>query len=194
MNPPSANPFDTWHFGALDASDATAVRLYEEHLFTAFAPILELNPLIRNLWDWDDPHRRLRTYVPYADQFVALMRHAATGEIAFSIGVNLHPDRHWQSGAYQFTRPDPSERACEFIIMAGNADHAAHGAVILRHFVVGYFYQELRRRGFHRAYGTSADHLRWLYRRVGARAVGEHWVDSLRRTLFRWDLAPRLAP
>lgn len=178
----------SWHYGALDANDPAAVAAYEESLFQAFAPILTINPLVRKLWDWDDARTRLRTRVPYADQFVALMRDAQTGAIAFSVGVNLQPGRFWQSGAYAFPVPAPNEQACEFLIMAGGQSNHANGAVILRHFIREYFFHELRRRGFHTAYGTSADHLRWLYRRVGATIAAENTIDGFRRTLFRWDL------
>lgn len=179
-----------WHYGALDPADPAAVAAYEESLFKSFAPILQINPLVRNLWDWDDARHRLRTRVSYADQFVALMRDARTGAIAFSVGVNLDPARFWQSGAYAFPVPAAEERACEFLIMAGGDSAHANGAVILRHFIREYFFNELRRRGYHRAYGTSADHLRWLYRRVGASIAAETTIDGHRRTLFRWDLAP----
>ncbi|MES2697349.1 MAG: hypothetical protein V4773_28040 [Verrucomicrobiota bacterium] len=187
---PALPTFDArWHYSALDAADNTAVAAYEESLFEAFAPILKINPLVRNLWDWDDPQRRLRTRVPYADQFVALMRDAQTGAIAFSVGVNLHPGRFWQSGAYGFPVPAVDEHACEFLIMASGEANRANGAAIMRHFIRDYFFNELRRRGFWCAYGTSADHLRWLYRRVGAAIAAENMVDGFRRTLFRWDLS-----
>lgn len=180
---------DAWRFEALDAADPTAVRAYEESLFNAFAAILKINPLVRNLWDWDDDRRRLRTRVPYADQYVALMREAHSGAIAFSVGVNLFPGKFWQSGTYGFAPPPESEPACEFLIMANGEAKPEHGAVILRHFIRGHFFAELRRRGYRCAFGTSADHLRALYRRVGAVVVAEHNIDGFRRTLFRWDLA-----
>lgn len=183
-----------WHFGPLDPADEPTVAAYEQSLFKSFAPILQKNPLVRHLWDWDDARQRLRTRVPYADQYVALMRDAATGAIAFSVGVNLNPAKFWQSGAYQFPVPAPEERACEFLIMAGgNATHA-NGALILRHFIRDYFFAELRHRGYHRAYGTSADHLRILYRRVGATIAAETTINNHRRTLFRWDLNPLIPP
>lgn len=178
-----------WHYGALDATDVAAVAAYEESLFKSFAPILPINPLVRDLWEWDDARQRLRTRVPYADQFVALMRDARTGDIAFSVGVNLRPERFWQSSAYTFPNPAPEEQACEFLILAGGDASRANGATILRHFIREYFFNELRRRGFRCAYGTSADHLRWLYRRVGASIAAESTVNGFRRTLFRWDLA-----
>lgn len=177
-----------WRFGALDPTDAAAVQAYEESLFTAFAPILTINPLVRDLWEWDDPRRRLRTRVGYADQYVALMSDAVSGAIIFSVGVNLHPARFWQSGGFGFPVPAAEEHACEFLIMAGGATQRAHGPAILRQFIQGYFFHELRRRGFRCAYGTSADHLRWLYQRVGAAIAAEQQVNGHRRTLFRWDL------
>lgn len=180
--------FRDWHFGALDPADAEAVRAYEESLFTAFAPILKINPLVRNLWEWDDANQRLRTRVPYADQFVALMRHATTDAVAFSVGVNLRPDRFWQSGAYGFPAPAANEHACEFLILAGGAREREHVAVVNRHFIHGYFFGELRQQGFRCAYGTCADHLRRLYLFFGATIADERTVDGFRRTLLRWDL------
>lgn len=185
---PSAPAASPWHFGALDPDDATAVAAYEQSLFQAFHPILQKNPLVRHLWEWDDARQRLRTRVPYADQYVALMRHAHTGALAFSVGVNLAPAKFWQSGAYHFPVPAPEEHACEFLIMAGSQSTPADGALILRHFIRGHFFAELRRRGFQRAYGTSADHLRFLYRRVGATIAAENTIGGFRRTLFRWEM------
>ena len=184
-------PETLWHFGPLDPADVAAVQAYEESLFAAFEPILKINPLVRDLWDWDDAHRRLRTRVSYDDQFVAVMRDAATGAIIFSVGVNLYPERFWQSGAFEFPLPAAEEHACEFLIMASGEAKSVHGPVILRHFIFGYFFDELRRRGYRCAYGTSADHLRALYRRLGASNVNEKIVNGHRRTLFRWDLAKK---
>lgn len=183
-----------WREDVLDIADAEAVRAYEESLFQAFEPILQLNPLVRKLWDWDEPRRRLRTRVPYAGQFIALMREARTGAIAYSVATNLHPDRFWQSGAYAFPPPAPEERACEFLIMANGEVHLANGATIVRHFIRDYFFAELRRRGYRCAYATSADHLRPIYRRFGGAIAAENTIDTHRRTLFRWDLDPSPPP
>lgn len=179
-----------WRSETLDPADPAAVLAYERALFDAFSPVLKINPLIRDLWDWDDAARRLRTRAPYADQFVALLRDPSTGDLLYSIAANLHPQRFWQSGAYDFPVPAPAEHACEILITATSQNKTVHGPAVLHRFIHAYFFQELRRRGFRCAYLTSADHLRWLYRRFGARVVDEKTIHGLRRTLFRWEFAP----
>lgn len=174
-----------WRFSILDAEDVRAVAAYEAALYRRFAPTLATNPLIRDLWVWDDAEGRLRTRVPYASQRVGLISEPGTGTIAYSIAANADVGAFWQSGAYGFAPPPAGEQACEFMITAGARVHAL---VVIRRFLYAFFFGALLDAGFRYAYGTSADRLRRLYGLTGAEVWAEREVRGHRRTLFRWDL------
>lgn len=176
------------HLHWLNIHDPAAVVHYEQMLYADFLPVLRLNPLIRDLWDWDDDYRRLRTRVPYTSQKIALLSHPETGNINFATGVNVHIDRHWQSGTYGFSRPEPTSGVCEFLIMAGREKSWLNGIAIYGRYAGEFLFPELMEQGFHTAYSTTADHLLKLYCWCGAKRVDERLVDGHRRTLLRWRL------
>lgn len=178
-----------WRCGFLDTSDPAALEAYERRLYTAFTPALAINPLIRDLWEWDDASRRLRTRVPYASQCVAIMTDPATGTIPVSVGVNLDTGRWWQSGDYGFARPQPEDRACEFLILGNGTGGGFNGASAVRHFVFDFLFGALREMGCRQALATTADHMLWFYRRRLRAAVREQRIHAgHRRTLLHWDL------
>jgi hypothetical protein len=177
-----------WEYSILDTDDAKAVAHYEQTLYTNFHPILEKNPLVRDLWVWDDVNKRMRTRAPYPQQLVFLMRHRVTGAIASSVGVNLDLDAFWQTGHYGFKCPDLSETPCELMILAHGDSERLNGVYIIRNFIFRYIFSELHTRGYHCAYATTADHLRRAYLWFGARALEERIVSGHRRTLVCWDL------
>lgn len=179
------------HLHWLDTHDPAAVAHYEQTLYADFLPILKRNPLIRDLWDWDDDRSRLRTRVPYASQKVALLSHLETGAINFATGVNIQVDRHWQSGSYGFSQPESTTGVCEFLIMAGRGRSSLNGVAIYGRYAAEFLFPELLKRGFHTAYSTTADHLLKLYCWCGAESVDERFVNGHRRTLLRWQLDRR---
>ena len=176
------------HLHWLNTQDSAAVVHYEQTLYADFLPILQRNPLIRDLWDWDDDHHRLRTRVPYASQKVALLSEPETGTINFATGVNVQLDHHWQSGTYGFPQPESTAGVCEFLIMAGRGKSLLNGIAIYGRYAEEFLFPELVEHGFHTAYSTTGDHLLKLYRWCGAERVDERFVKGHRRTLLRWRL------
>lgn len=172
----------------LSIYDAAAVARYEQMLYADFLPILRRNPLIRDLWDWDDAHQRLRTRVPYTSQKVALLSDQKTGQINFATGVNVQVDCHWQSGTYGFSLPKSTAGICEFLIMAGRGRSLLNGIAIYSQYASGFLFPELLENGYHTAFSTSAAHLLKLYSWCGAERVDERMVNGHRRTLLRWRL------
>lgn len=176
------------HLHWLNVHDVEAVARYEQMLYADFRRIVKRNPLIRDLWDWDDEHQRLRTRVPYTSQKAALLSDAETGEINFATGVNVQVDCHWQSGVYGFPQPEATSGVCEFLIMAGRGKSFLNGISIYGRFASEFLFPELLAYGYHTAFSTTADHLLKLYRWCGAERVDERVVNGHRRTLLRWQL------
>lgn len=108
---PSLEEERRWRFHLLDHDDAEAVVAYEALLYRHFEPILPVNPLIRDLWDWDDARQRLRTRVPYAQQPVALISDAQVGALLFAASANIDLATFRQAETYGFARPETNRHA-----------------------------------------------------------------------------------
>ncbi|MEM1127797.1 MAG: hypothetical protein AAGI71_14180 [Bacteroidota bacterium] len=187
LSPPTVSTVDN-RFSLLDLGDEAAVGVYEASLYRQFAPLLPHNPLIRDLWTWDHTRRRLRTRVPYASQQVALLCDPVSGEILFSMAINLDPMAQWQSGTYGFACPPHEEHACEILVVAGLHRPNLHGLFIIRRFIHGFIFRRLAQHGYAWAYATSADAVRAVYRRAGAQLLAERTLQGHRRTLMRWNV------
>lgn len=177
-----------WSCSYLDPADAVAVEEYERCLFETFHPLLGTNPLLRELWLWNDAGRRLRTQLEHRRQRIAILRDRVEKEIRMCVGVNLQPSSFWQSGDYGFELPGADEAACEFLIFGGGRKPAVGGAFATRHFARDFLFAGLVRSGYRTAYATTADGMLWFYRRIGATVADQRIVRGYRRTLLRWDL------
>jgi len=181
-------------FELLDPADAPAVIAYERSFFSAFAPVTS-NRLIRWLWQWDDAGRRLATSIPYADQLVYLQR-TATGDIAAALAVNVAL-REIQGAAFGFGLPE-KQGTCEFLTVFVNADHDLK----TRHIFWAAVFADLRQRGLHTAYATTARRPLVLYRRLGGDVVDTAVIENEERFFLRFALtrdyirarANRIAP
>ena len=182
------DPERQWIPATLRMHDPAVVEHYERTLYQSFFPILQRNPLIRDLWIWDDQQKRLRTQVPYEDQWVVALTHGIEQCYCISVGINLRVDRYWQSGSYEFPQPTPACSACEFLIMAHGDAPIQHGPTVIRKLVTEYLLPQLQQRGFEAAYATCADHLLRLYLRMGADKMDEREVNAYPRHLLRWVL------
>lgn len=176
-----------WSCSLLDTEDPAAVAEYERSLYRCFEPVLAINPLIRDLWEWDDAAKRLRTRVPYDSQLVALATERSTGVVRIAAGVGLHLDRHWQSGDYGFAPPPAAERPCEFLVFANGSGGDFNGVSLVRRFRE-FLFPVLWDRGYRTAWATTADHMIWFHRRIGASVVEQRDFQGYQRTLLRWDL------
>lgn len=167
-------------FELLDCADAAAVSAYERSFFAAFAPVTS-NRLIRWLWQWDDAGRRLSTSIPYADQLVYLQR-SATGDIAAALAVNTAL-RQVQGAAFGFSLPQ-KQGTCEFLTVFVNADHDLK----TRHIFWTACFADLRQRGLHTAYATTARRPLMLYRRLGGSVVETTVIEGEERFFLRFSL------
>ncbi len=172
----------------LNTCDSEAIAGYEQMLYRSFYPILEKNPLLRELWLWDDTNQRLRTRVPYEAQLITVLTGNSPADVIFSSSANIRIDQYWQSGTYQFPRPDNPGECCEFLNMNGINLKDVNSYTLCRAFVHEYLFVRFANAGFRYGYATTADHLRAIYRWLGAEFVAEHTVQGYRRTLLRWDL------
>jgi len=168
-------------FELLDPADATAVAGYERSFYAAFAPVTS-NRLIRWLWQWDDAGGRLATSIPYADQQIYLQRSAAGG-IAAALAVNVAL-RQVQGAAFGFGLPQTTG-TCEFLTVFVNADHDLK----TRHVFWSACFADLRRRGLHTAYATTARRPLLLYRRLGGDVVDTAVIENEERFFLRFSLA-----
>ncbi|MBS4045007.1 MAG: hypothetical protein KG075_01605 [Alphaproteobacteria bacterium] len=167
-------------FELLDATDPDAVAAYERSFYDAFAG-LTTNRLIRWLWLWDEDKRRLATRIPYADQLIYLQR-TADGRIAAALAVNVAL-RQLQAGAFGFRLP-PGDGLCEFLTVFVNADHDLKS----RHAFWSDTFADLRRRGLHSAYATTARRPLLLYRRLGGIVADSATIETEERFLLHFTL------
>jgi len=167
-------------FELLDQRNAAVVAEYERSFYAAFAPVTD-NRLIRWLWQWDDTGGRLATRVPYADQRIYLQR-GADGSIAAALAVNMAL-RELQGGAFGFDLPD-RDGSCEFLTVFVNAGHDLK----TRHVFWSACFADLRRRGLHTAYATTARRPLVLYRRLGGTIVDTNVIEGEERFFLRFSL------
>lgn len=174
-----------------DMSDPRQQIACEEAFYRSFKPVLEINPLIADLWDWDHAAYRLRPRIPAAALRWICLSPEEAGPFQFITAVNTDLTRHWQAEPFGFPRPVDAPETCEFIMMARDPA-APPGLSVLtrRHYVRAYLLDGLRRVGYSRVYATTADHLRALYRWLGAECIGERIHAGHRRTLLAWTLSP----
>lgn len=168
-------------FELLDPADADAVAAYERSFYAAFAPVTS-NRLIRWLWRWDDAGRRLATSIPYADQSIYLQRSSTTGGIAAALAVNMAL-RQVQGAAFGFGLPETAG-TCEFLTVFVNANHDLK----TRHVFWSACFADLRRRGLHTAYATTARRPLALYRRLGGDVVDTAVIENEERFFLRFSL------
>lgn len=170
-------------FSELDTSDAVAVETYERALHAAFSKVSG-NRLIRRLWVWDDDARRVKTRVPYADQVVLLGWNAA-GEIETAMAFNCAM-REFQSSAFGFAPPEVTDGSCELIVFF-TLGHR-HLSRVVTNLI--HCYAEMRARGYHTAYATTAARPLPTYRRIGGtEVIDEREIEGEMRYFLRVDLA-----
>jgi hypothetical protein len=170
-------------FTELDAGDPAAVAEYERAFHAAFSRIAG-NRLIQDLWLWDDPAQRLATRIPYRDQIVLLGRDPA-GEIQTAMAFNCAM-REFQSSAFDFAPPEPTEGTCELIVFF-TLGHR-HLSRVVANLV--HCYAEMRARGYHTAYATTAPRPLRTYRRIGGtEVIDEREIEGEMRYFLRVDLA-----
>jgi hypothetical protein len=163
----------------LDTSDPRQVEAYERAFFTVFEPLTH-NQLIRWLWDWDVPARRLRTRVPYEEQTVFVEWDDA-GEVlrALAIGTEL---RTVQAAEYGFEIPKLPE-SCESLAFFTN-DRRFEGTRI--------FYnacrERLLERGFRKMYATGAPRILRMHLFVGAELLESREIEGEIRNFVRIEL------
>lgn len=167
-------------FDLLDPADAAAIAAYEGSFHAAFSAVTD-NRLIRWLWQWDDHARRLRTRIPYEDQAIYL-QHGADGDIIAALAVNLAL-RQVQGNAFGFSLPETAG-CCEFLTVFVNAGHDLK----TRYAFWSDCFADLRRRGLHTAYATTARRPLGLYRRLGGEVIETAEIEGEERFFLRFRL------
>jgi hypothetical protein len=163
----------------LDSGNATARAEYERAFYAAFQRVPG-NRLVRSLWQWDDAARRIATRVPYGDQRIYLTR--LHGAIDGALAVNLRLAQ-FQSAAYGFAPPVEPAGACELLSFFAVSDRRmATRARFWRACIA-----DLKARGFHTAYATSAPSSYTTYVRFGARLVDQAELAGELRYFLSFD-------
>lgn len=168
-------------FDCLDTSDAEERAAYERAFYAAFLRVSG-NRLIRSLWRWDDAGRRLATRIPYEDQVVFAGRDEC-GHIETVIATNVAL-REFQSAAFGFEPAPGAVGCCEFLTFFTVRDFRL--AVKMRFWEA--CFAELRQRGLHMAYATTAARLLPIYRRIGGEVLDEAVVEGEARYFLRFSL------
>ncbi len=169
--------------GLIDCSVDAVRESYERAFYEAFAPLTQ-NRLIRTLWIWDNEARRLRTRVAYDEQWIYALT-APDGTVCSALAVNTCR-RELQSGAFGFALPEGAGAAgvCEFLTFFAVEEH-----VLSRKFILwDACFLDLRAKGFHRAYATTAAKVLPVYRWLGAEVVAETEVQGEARYFLRFNL------
>lgn len=175
------------HF--LDTRNPEEVVACEQCFYESFHPVLKINPLLRDIWIWDDSARRLQVPVPPEAMVIPLLSDPASADIRFATAVTLCIKTYWQAGIFGFPLPPDPVSACEFTIMArGHRGPFQHGVPVRRDYVRRYLLGGLARLGFHSVWATTADHLLPLYRWLGATFQDKRVYHGHNRTLLRWEL------
>lgn len=169
-------------FERLDPSDA-AVRLnYEQGFFTSFERV-KSNRLVHELWLWDFEARRLRTRIPYEDQWVFAMRDGA-GAVQAALAFNVSM-KAFQSSAYGFVAPADTQGCFEVLTFFDPSDRA-----------LGFKYRlwngclrVLHEHGFHTGFATTAPRPLPVYRRVGWEVLRQAEISGEQRYFLRYSMA-----
>jgi hypothetical protein len=169
-------------FEILDVRDHSAVAEYESAFHASFARVTD-NRLIRDLWVWNDDAQRLAVRIPYDDQVVYVARDAKRG-VRTALGVNVAM-RTKQSSAFGFGDGIGTGGCCELLTYFTTGDHRV-GAQ--RAFIEACF-TDLRGRGLHTAYATTAPRPLPTYRRIGGELLDERRVEGEMRYFLKFSLS-----
>jgi len=164
----------------LNTSAAAELQVYEHAFFEAFKRA-KGNRLIRQLWLFDDASDRLATRIPYDEQLVYVMRDTSAAIIA-GMGVNTAM-RSFQGASFGF-RPENPAGCCELLTMFSLGEYRLEKRF---RFYKGVF-ADLRKRGFHTAYATTAQRPLQTYVRSGGRILEEKEIEGEMRYFLRFDL------
>jgi hypothetical protein len=173
----------------LDLQDPAHIAEWERAFYRGFSHVTG-NRLIQALWIWNHETQRLATRIPYADQLIYAWRDAA-GALGICLSVNVAMQA-FQSAAFGFAPEHPahSPQACE-ILATFNLSNRNLGHVT--HFRSTVF-SDLYRRGFRRAYLTTAEKNLRMGVRIGAELVAEAVIEGEKRYFLQFTLTPSGVP
>jgi hypothetical protein len=168
-------------FERLDLADEQVRRSYEQGFFTSFERV-KSNRLVHTLWLWDFDSRRLRTRIPYEDQWVFGMRNAA-GEVEAALAFNVAMTA-FQSRAFDFAPPAETAGCFEVLTFFNPADRELEFKYRLWHESV----RVLGQHGFHTGFATTAPRPLGLYRRIGWQLVQQAEIAGEQRFFLRYSI------
>lgn len=181
----------TTHFRLeqLDLNAPGVIAEWERAFYQGFAHVTG-NRLIQTLWNWDHDEQRLATRIPYDEQLIYGWRDA-TGALATCLAINVTL-ASFQSSAFGF-QPDRSQhapRACELLATFSLSDRSLSHVMQFRTTA----FAELYRRGFRRAYLTTADRNYRIWVRCGAELLDEAVIEGERRRFLQFTFTPSGIP
>lgn len=150
----------------LDVTDTEAIGEYERAFYAAFQKATG-NTLIRSLWHWNEPARRLATRIGYAEQLIYIQP-GLSSPIGAALAVNVAMNS-LQSSAFGFCIPEDARAPCEILTFFSVEDHRLANRLAL----LSHGFQDLRRRGFGDILTTTAQRPLTAYRRFFSAFNGE---------------------
>jgi hypothetical protein len=168
-------------FERLDLTDPGVCRSYEQGFFTSFERV-KSNRLVHTLWQWDFENRRLRTRLPYDDQWVFGMRNA-DGDVEAALAFNVAM-ADFQSRAFGFQPPAETGGCFEVLTFFNPADRELGFKYRLWHECL----RVLGEHGFHTGYATTAPRPLGLYRRIGWKVLRETEISGEQRFFLGYSL------
>lgn len=167
----------------LDTGNAAAVLAYEQAFYRAYKRLGPIHPRMGELWDWDDEAGRLRTRIPYGEQWVFAV-YDSMGEIVLAGGVNTAM-RTLQSAAFGFSIPPDAVAPCELLtVFSGERkDYVRHFRPCWNKTL-----SRLAAEGFRSAWATAAPRLLPLHRWLGGVEVEQRVIGGLQRHWLLYEL------
>ncbi len=140
------------------------------------------NRLIRDLWCWNDAAERLATRISYDEQVVFIERDV-DGAVETAMATNIAM-RTWQASAFGFGDGIDTTGCCELLTFFTAVDHRLEQKLRFVHAC----FSDLRSRGFHTTYATTAQRPLNSYVRIGGQLIAETEIEREMRYFLRFSL------
>lgn len=175
---------DLLQVAKLDLTGSLSRERFEAAFFDSFSE-LSSSRLIRDLWFWDVPARRLSTRIPYEDQWI-FAACLPEGDVLGAIAVNVAM-KDFQSATFGFMPPSDTA-GCFEVVVAFNRTDSDQG---VSHRVWRETARVLIESGFRTGFATCAPRPFHRYRRAGWKLIDQVEVGGEQRLFLTVDFADR---